>query len=48
MRWVKIEEIYGSELKASSIFNQATEEGRTHYEDLHKRVIEHVYNTLYY
>ena len=41
MRWTKVEEIYGPELKKTSIFN-ATEEGKVHFEDLHKRVIEHV------
>jgi 26S proteasome regulatory subunit N5 len=42
IRWPKIEDIYGPTLKSLSTFNQATEEGKKHYEDLHKRVIEHV------
>ena len=42
MRWSKVEEIYGPTLKGISIFSPSTEEGKVHYEDLHKRVIEHV------
>jgi hypothetical protein len=42
MRWTKIEEVYGATLKSLSIFNQGTEAGKKCYEDLHKRVIEHV------
>ena len=42
MRWVKVEEIYGAALKSLPIFDPKTESGKKRYEDLHKRVIEHV------
>ncbi|KAI8924944.1 hypothetical protein BC831DRAFT_463209 [Entophlyctis helioformis] len=41
MRWPKVEEIYGPALKASSVFDPATEGGQKRYKTLHKRVIEH-------
>jgi 26S proteasome regulatory subunit N5 len=41
MRWSKVEEIYGATLKSSPVFSHSTEQGKKHYEDLHKRVIEH-------
>ncbi|KAL2911978.1 proteasome regulatory particle subunit [Polyrhizophydium stewartii] len=41
MRWPKIEEIYGTALKASSVFDAATDGGLKRYKTLHKRVIEH-------
>ncbi|KAJ3257737.1 26S proteasome non-ATPase regulatory subunit 12 [Boothiomyces macroporosus] len=41
MRWPKIEEVYGPTLKATTVFTQASEEGKKRYQDLHKRVIEH-------
>ena len=42
VRWTKIEESYGTTLKSLSVFDQSTEAGKKRYEDLHKRVIEHV------
>ncbi|ANB15039.1 proteasome regulatory particle lid subunit RPN5 [Sugiyamaella lignohabitans] len=43
IRWPKVEEIYGSALKASSsgVFDVKTPEGRKRWDDLRKRVIEH-------
>lgn len=40
MQWSVIEQNYGAELKKFSIFD-GSDSGRKHYEDLHKRVIEH-------
>lgn len=41
MRWPKIEEIYGNELKRHSVFDISTPFGKTRWNDLRKRVIEH-------
>lgn len=40
MRWPKIEEIYGSTLKETSIFS-SDEAGQKQWNELHNRVIEH-------
>jgi hypothetical protein len=42
MRWSKVEDIHGKSLKETSVFKISTEQGKKSYEDLHKRVIEHV------
>jgi hypothetical protein len=42
MRWSKVEEIYGPDISASSVFDPKTDEGRERLKELHKRVIEHV------
>ncbi|KAJ3181132.1 26S proteasome non-ATPase regulatory subunit 12 [Gaertneriomyces sp. JEL0708] len=41
MRWPKIEEIYGHLWKANQFFDDKSEEGKKHCQDLHRRVIEH-------
>ncbi|KAI9029370.1 PCI domain-containing protein [Hyaloraphidium curvatum] len=41
MRWSKVEEIYGPDLKSSFVFDLKTDEGRERLKELHKRVIEH-------
>lgn len=41
MRWPKIDEIYGPELKHHSVFDVKTSYGKTRWDDLRKRVIEH-------
>lgn len=41
VRWPKIEEIYGSTLKSTAIFNLKDEAGAKRYKELHKRVVEH-------
>jgi len=41
MRWPKIEEIYGTALKQTSVFDPKDEAGRHRWSELHKRVIEH-------
>ncbi len=41
MQWSKVEQVYSTVLKSTSIFNQTTEEGKKRFEDFHKRVIEH-------
>lgn len=46
MRWSYIKEVYESELRtgssATGVFEQATDEGKKRWEDLRKRVVEHV------
>ena len=46
MRWSHIKEVYESELRtgssATGVFEQATDEGKKRWEDLRKRVVEHV------
>ena len=46
MRWSHIKEMYESELRtglsATGVFEQATDEGKKRWEDLRKRVVEHV------
>ena len=46
MRWSHIKEVYESELRtgatATGVFEPGTEEGNKHWEDLRKRVVEHV------
>jgi 26S proteasome regulatory subunit N5 len=37
MRWPGIEDIYGSHLRTTDVFQE-----KKHYDDLHTRVIEHV------
>lgn len=41
MRWPKVEEIYGPLLKQTDVFDIKTPEGKTRWEDLRKRVVEH-------
>ena len=46
MRWSYIKELYESELRTSTfatgVFEPATDEGNKRWEDLRKRVVEHV------
>lgn len=46
MRWSHIKEVYESELRtgssATGVFEQGTDEGKKRWEDLRKRVVEHV------
>ena len=46
MRWSHIKEVYESELRtgstASGVFDPKTDEGKKRWEDLRKRVVEHV------
>lgn len=41
MRWVAIEEGYGSLFSQSTAFNRSTEDGQKRWKELHHRVIEH-------
>lgn len=41
MRWPKIEEIYGSALRATPVFDPLDEAGGRRWAELHNRVIEH-------
>ncbi|RCH87488.1 26S proteasome non-ATPase regulatory subunit 12 [Rhizopus azygosporus] len=41
MRWVSIEQTYGSLLSQSIAFNRSTEEGQKRWKEFHHRVIEH-------
>ncbi|ORZ34384.1 hypothetical protein BCR44DRAFT_1436585 [Catenaria anguillulae PL171] len=41
MRWPRIEEVYGSLLRATYVFSTDTEDGRRRWKDFHHRVIEH-------
>lgn len=41
MRWPKVEQIYGPPLQKTDIFDINTSEGRTRWDDLRKRVVEH-------
>ncbi|KAJ3081454.1 26S proteasome non-ATPase regulatory subunit 12 [Quaeritorhiza haematococci] len=41
MRWPKIEEIYGTILKQTFVFDSSSEDGNRRWKALHKRVIEH-------
>lgn len=41
MRWPKVDEIYGKALKSTWVFDIKTAEGKTRWDDLRKRVIEH-------
>ncbi|CAJ0870707.1 2462_t:CDS:10 [Entrophospora sp. SA101] len=40
--WSMIQETYGTALRQTSVFLQNDEHGEKHWQDLHKRVIEHV------
>lgn len=46
MRWSQIKELYESELRAGAsatgVFDMGTDEGNKRWEDLRKRVVEHV------
>lgn len=46
MRWSYVKELYESELRTSTsatgVFEPATDEGNKRWEDLRKRVVEHV------
>ena len=46
MRWSRIKELYESELRtgasATGVFETGTDEGKKRWEDLRKRVVEHV------
>ena len=46
MQWTHIRKVYESELRtapsATGVFDQETEEGNKRWEDLRKRVVEHV------
>lgn len=46
MRWSHIKEVYESEIRtgssATGVFEQGTDEGKKRWEDLRKRVVEHV------
>lgn len=42
MRWPRIEEIYGSTLRQSSVFKRGDAEADARWQELHQRVIEHV------
>lgn len=42
MRWPSIQGIYGSTLRATTVFGQDSEGGEKRWEDLHTRVVEHV------
>lgn len=41
MRWPKVEEVYGKELRQSDVFSSKVENGDRRWDDLRKRVIEH-------
>ncbi|ODQ66957.1 PCI-domain-containing protein [Nadsonia fulvescens var. elongata DSM 6958] len=41
MRWPKVKEIYGSQLRASTVFDTSKPSGQQHWRDLRMRVIEH-------
>jgi len=41
MRWPKIDEIYGSALKKTFVFDVSNEKGKQRWTDFHKRVTEH-------
>ena len=46
MRWSYVKELYETELRTSTsatgVFEPATDEGNKRWEDLRKRVVEHV------
>jgi len=48
MRWPKIEQIYGTELKKLPALDPKTEGGIKRWEELHRRVIEHVSGCLFH
>lgn len=42
MRWPRIQELYGSSLRQTRVFYANDEAGEKRWQELHKRVIEHV------
>lgn len=42
MRWPGIESLYSPILRATPTFSESTEDGKKRWEELHKRVVEHV------
>lgn len=47
VRWPKIEEVYGVELKNSPVFVQNPDLALKLWEELHKRVVEHVTSFMF-
>lgn len=51
MNWSRIKELYESELRSTSssvgVFDVGTDEGNKRWEDLRKRVVEHVSETTH-
>jgi hypothetical protein len=48
VRWPKIDEFYGAELKKTAVLNPTVEGGQDRLKALHERVVEHVSFLFFY